>query len=205
MKERIPGLVAIALLTTLVATTWWATDYTQRSVQVEAPPRLTHEPDSWSDNFVMIRTDADGKAVNRLDGKRMVHYPDDDSYEITTPAAVGQRPGSPITVGTAKTGIMDKGGSRIILRGDAHLHRPPYEDRPALDVTSQQLTFLPDEDLAFTDLPARVVNGKSVMNGKGMRYDNKTRTLQVFSASDVKISGQDTQSRQTTQKPAQRP
>ena len=200
MKERIPSFVAIVLLFVLVASTWWAADYTQRSIQIEPPRRVTHEPDSWADHFIMVRTDPAGVAVNRLEGDYMEHYPDDDSYMVTNAKAIGQRTGSPITIGTSRTAVMDQKGSRIVMTGDAHLHRLPDQDRAALDVRSQKLTLLPDEDITFTHLPAVVVNGNSTMHGKGMRYDNKSRTLKVFSASDVKISGQDSQSRSTPKK-----
>jgi lipopolysaccharide export system protein LptC len=135
----------------------------------------------------------------------MNHYPDDDSYKVTTARAIGQQPGSPITVGTSKIAIMDKDGSRIVMKGDAHLHRLPDKDHAPLDVTSQELTLLPDDNVAFTDLPALVVNGKSTMNGKGMRYDNKTRVLQVFSSTDVKISAQDVQNQQNSNAQKKKP
>src|SRR3546814_5602793 len=89
-------------------------------------------------------------------------------------------------------------GERIVMKGNAHVHRLPDQDNSALDVKSQQLTIMPDQDVVFTDLPARVVQGKSTMNGKGMRYDNKTRQLQVFSATGVKISGEESQPSRST-------
>jgi len=193
MKERVPALVAIALLIFLVFGTWWAADYTQRAVSIEPPRRITHEPDAWSKNFVMVRTDANGVAINRIEGDYLEHFPDDDSYEVKQARATGQRADSPVTVGTSNIAIMDRDGSRIIMRGDAHLHRQPYDDRPALNVTSEELILLPDEDVAYTDLPAVVVNGKSTMVGTGMRYDNGKRTLQVFSSSDVRIAAEDAQ------------
>ncbi|MBF6616705.1 LPS export ABC transporter periplasmic protein LptC [Pollutimonas thiosulfatoxidans] len=198
MKERAPALVAVLLLICLVVGTWWAADYAQRAIPIDPPRRITHEPDSWASNFVMVRTDTEGVAINRLEGDFMQHYPDDDSYEITTAKATGQQPGSPITVGTSNTAIMDQDGERIIMKGDAHVHRVADGDNPALDVRSEQLTILPDKDLVFTDLPALVVHGKSTMNGKGMRYDNDTRQLQVFSATDVKISGEESRPGQST-------
>ncbi|HUH87325.1 MAG TPA: LPS export ABC transporter periplasmic protein LptC [Pusillimonas sp.] len=193
MKERLPALIAIALLFVLVAGTWWAADYTQRAVHIEPPRRITHEPDAWSSNFVMVRTDAEGMAVNRMEGEYLQHFPDDDSYEVTQAKATGQRADSPVTIGTSDIAVMDQDGSRIVMSGNAHLHRRPYDDRPALDVNSDKLIMLPDEDVAYTDLPAVVVNGKSTMVGTGMRYDNASRTLQVFSASDVRISAEDSQ------------
>lgn len=193
MKERVPALVATALLIFLVIGTWWAADYTQRAVSIEPPRRITHEPDAWSSNFVMVRTDANGVAINRIEGDYLQHFPDDDSYEVQQARATGQRADSPITVGTSNIAIMDRDGSRIIMRGDANLHRQPYDDRPALNVSSEELILLPDEDVAYTDLPAVVVNGKSTMVGTGMRYDNGKRTLQVFSSSDVRIAAEDAQ------------
>ena len=198
MKERAPAIVAILLLLALVAGTWWAADYARRSIPIDPPRRITHEPDSWATDFTMVRTDEKGIAINRLEGERMQHYPDDDSYEITRARAVGQQPGSPITVGTSNTAVMDQNGDRIIMKGDAHVRRQPGQDVPVLDVKSDELTLLPDQDVVFTDLPALVVHGKSVMNGTGMRYDNKTRQLQVFSATDVKISGEESRSKRGT-------
>lgn len=194
MKERMPALIAVTLLVALVVGTWWAADYARRSIPIDPPPRLTHEPDSWAKQFVMVRTDPQGVAINRLEGIYMEHFPDDDSYEITDARAVGQRPGSPITIGTSDIAIMDQGGDRITMNGNAHIHRQPGPDSAPLDVKSEQLILLPEKDVVYTDLPALVVNNKSTMNGTGMRYDNGTRQLQVFSATDVKISGEDSRS-----------
>src|SRR3546814_11458193 len=85
-------------------------------------------------------------AIYRLEGDYMQHYPDDDSYEITKARAIGQQPGSPITIGTSNTAIMDQGGERIVMKGNAHVHRLPDQDNSALDVKSQQLTIMPDQD-----------------------------------------------------------
>ncbi|NGM86689.1 LPS export ABC transporter periplasmic protein LptC [Parapusillimonas sp. SGNA-6] len=206
MKERAPALIAVVLLIALVIGTWWAADYAQRAIAIDPPRRITHEPDSWASDFVMVRSDPAGMAINRLEGTHMRHFPDDDSYEVTKAKAIGQQPNSPITVGTSDTAIMDQSGARIVMQGNAHVVRLPSGDDPALDVKSERLTIMPDEDVVFTDMPALVVNGKSTMNGKGMRYDNRTRQLQVFSATDVKISGQESrQSRSSTSRTEEKP
>ncbi len=201
MREKLPSLVAMVLLLVLVAGTWWAADYTQRSLDVDPPRRFTHEPDSWAQNFILVRTDEQGRALNRLEGEHMLHYPDDDSYEITNARAVSNQADSPIIIATSKTAIMDQDGSRITLVGDAHAQRLPDAERKPLDVRSEVLVILPDEDVVHTEEPALVVNGNSTMRGKGMRYNNTTRQLEVFSASDVKISGQDRQERQSSPNP----
>jgi len=196
MKERAPTFVAVALLLILVCGTWWAANYAQKSIPIDPPRRVTHDPNSWARDFVMVRTDDQGIAINRIEGKFLQHYPDDDSYKITTATAISQQPNTPVTVGTSRTAVMDQNGSRVIMQGDAHIHRPGDKDHNPLDVTSQELTLLPDQDIVYTNLPALVVNGDSTMHGTGMRYNNKTSILQVFSASDVKISGKDVEKKQ---------
>ena len=197
MKDRLPSVVAVVLLAALVVGTWWAADYAQRAVPIDPPRRITHEPDHWASNFVLIRGDERGMAINRLEGEYMEHFPDDDSYEIQQPRAIGQQPGSPLTLASSDTAVMDQDGSRVVMRGNAHMHRFKDAENPPLDVKSEVLTIMPDEDLVFTDQPALVVHGNSTMNGKGMRYDNQSRQLQVYSSTDVKISGQDTQERRS--------
>ena len=96
------------------------------------PRRITHEMDAWSRNFVMLRTDMTGRPINRLEGEYAEHFPDDDSYHITAPA-VGQRESSPITVGISKTAIMEQGGKRIVMNGDAYVHRQPDANNDLLD------------------------------------------------------------------------
>ncbi len=197
MKERFPSLIAIFLLLMLVAGTYWAADYTQRAVAVDPPRRLTHEMDSWGRDFVMLRSAEDGLPMNRLEGDYLQHFPDDDSYLIQNPRAIGLQPGNPLTIGTSKSATMDSGGKKIVMNGDAHVHRFPDAQRDALDVRSQQLIIFPDDDVVQTDLPARVDQGPNRMNGTGMHYNNKTRQLQVFSSSDVSIAPSTTRNRST--------
>lgn len=191
MRERLPGLIAVVLLATLVAATWWAADYTQRSIALDPPRRVTHEPDAWAQQFVMLRSDPQGLAINRLEGDHMQHYPDDDSYEVTRARATGRQPNAPLITGSADLAIMDENGDRIVLRGNAHVQRSADEQTPAMDITSDTLTLLADQDVVLTDAPAVIVRGNSRLKGTGMRYDNKTRTLQVHSSSDAMISGRD--------------
>jgi len=194
MKDRLPALVALALLVTLTVLTWWAADYAQRAIAIDPPARLTHEPDAWGERIVMLRTDAEGLPVNRLEGDYMEHFPDDDSYAVTQPRATGLRAENPMTVGTARAAIIDQNGARVTLNGAARLTRAAAGARAALVVTSEQLIILTDQDVVHTELPARVVQGASSMAGLGMRYDNRSRQLDILADADVKIAAADSRS-----------
>ncbi|PWF23876.1 LPS export ABC transporter periplasmic protein LptC [Corticimicrobacter populi] len=188
MKDRLPALTSFALLIALAGGTWWAAEYAQQAVPLDPPRRVTHEPDAWASDFVLLRTDTGGIPVNRLAGTHMQHFPDDDSYEVDHPVATGLRATNPVTIGTARTAVMDQGGARITLRGDAHLRRLADAERAELNLYSPELIILPDADKAYTDLPTLVEQGRSQMRGKGMQYDNSSRILTVDSASQVDIA-----------------
>jgi lipopolysaccharide export system protein LptC len=85
------------------------------------------------------------------------------------------------------------------------MHRQPDADTPPLDVRSEQLVILPDDDTISTTLPALVTRGQSRMNGTGMKYNNKTRQLEVFSSTNVEIAPADTQHAGSKDQPKDRP
>ncbi|MBU4611339.1 LPS export ABC transporter periplasmic protein LptC [Achromobacter sp. GG226] len=187
MRDRLTSLIAGFLLLALVGSTWWASDYARRSVPVDPPRRLTHEMDTFIDNFVMMRTDETGMPAARLEGPRAEHFPDDDSYEVYLPRAVSQRPDRSVTIATAERGRMDQDGDRIVMTGDVNFRRPPHQEEPGLSIQSEAITLHPNEDVAFTDLPATVIRGDgSRITGTGMRYDNASRQLAV--ASDARVT-----------------
>jgi lipopolysaccharide export system protein LptC len=180
MKDRLASVVSILLLATLVAGTWWAADYAQRAVVQDPLRRLTHEIDTYAVNFADVRSDANGKPVSRIEGARLDHFPDDDSSDITRFRAVSQRPDRPTLTATSDRARMDQDGARVVMRGNVVLTRLALKPGgPELTVRSEEMTLMPDDDVAFTDLPATIRNGNTTIDGRGMHYDNVSRELRV--------------------------
>lgn len=188
MKDRFPTFASIVILTGLVIGTWFAAEYTQRAVELDAPAKQTHEPDSWGKVLVMLRTDETGMPVSRIEGEYMEHFPDDDSYDIIQPRALSIKPGQPTLVGTSQMATVLDEGNRIIMKNDALVMRLGTEQTDPLNVSSEEITLLMDEDVAYTDLPALAIRERSTLKGIGMRYDNKTGELKVYEATDVQIA-----------------
>ena len=86
---------------------------------------------------------------------------------------------------------MLDGNNKVIMRGNAHLHRYPTEQDSQLDVKSEELIIYPQDDIITTDKPADVVQGNSRMKGRGMHYNNATRVLEVYSNTDMTIAPED--------------
>ncbi len=195
MKERFSYLFSTFILFLLVVGTWWASDYTQRAVEIDPPAKATHEPDTWAKNFVLLRTDPAGMAINRLEGDYLEHFPDNKSYEIKYPRAFGIKPDKPVMVGTSKNGIVFDEGKRIVLQGDAVLLRVGDNEHAPLNFSSQEIIMLPDDEITYTDLLGIAVNGRHTMTGVGMRYNNATQQLEVYKATDVVVAPRDQRAR----------
>ncbi|AWB34503.1 LPS export ABC transporter periplasmic protein LptC [Orrella marina] len=193
MKDRLPTIASILILIALVIGTWIAAEYTTRAVELDAPARATHDPDTWARNVTIIRTNETGLAYNRLEGDYMEHFPDDDSYEIQLPRAFNMQPDSPVTVATSNTAAILDQGDRILMKGDAVMIRLGDEQTEPLNITSDEIHLLAEEDVAYTELPAVAVRGMSRLSGTGMHYDNKTRELNVYKSSDLEIAPRMTQ------------
>lgn len=188
MRDKLTSGIASALLLALVGGTWWASDYARRSIPVDPPRRMTHEMDTFIDRFVMLRIDEHGLPTTRLEGQYAEHFPDDDTYEITLPRAVSQRPDRSVTIATARRGHVDQDGDLIVLREDVEFQRPAHAEVHGLTITSEEVTLRPNEDLAYTKLPAIVTRSDgSQISGTGMHYDNKNRQLSVAADASVRI------------------
>lgn len=188
MRERLPSLVALLLLSLLVISTWWAANYTLSTVELDPPPRQTHEPDTWAKHFVMLRTNEDGIAINRLEGDYMLHYPDDDSYHLDEVLVTVNQIENPIITAKSNHAIMDEAGERIQLLGDALIYRQPDAEGNPFSIRSEHLILYPNQDTIQTDEPAVVVNGSRTLEGTGMTYNNNTQQLQVHRDSRVTLT-----------------
>jgi lipopolysaccharide export system protein LptC len=158
-------------------------------VVLEAAAKKTHEPDSWLKNFTVVRTNEAGLAISRLVGEYMEHFPDDGSYDITHPIATNVPKEGRVTQGTAKMATVLDEGNRIVLKGNAYVFRlPEKDDTDPINVSSEEMTMLVKEDVAYTDRPAVARDGRTHLSGIGMHYDNKTGELRVKQSTGVEIS-----------------
>ena len=195
MKDRLPALIALCMLLALVGITWWAADYAERIFAVDVEePTVSKDPDAWSGPFTMLQSNEDGIAVTRLDGSQLRHFPHNDSYEIDQPELISQRPDSPRVVASSDIAYAYDNVTLVHMVGNAHAHRFETPDNSALDITSEKLIVHPNEDILETDQPAVVIQGDSRLVGDGMKYNNTTRKLDVYSNSGVRIAPKDTPS-----------
>lgn len=179
MKLRTQNLFPVAILTLLAGLTFWL----ERAAQIEVTPgdgKNRHDPDYMVEKFNVRRFGTEGRLQNTLSAQKMIHYPDDDTTELTEPRM--SYVGSPQpTHLSASQGLVGPDAEEITLVKDVRVVREATAEDPELVFVTSTLTLFPDDEVARTTAPVVITQGASVVRGVGLEADNKTAIYKLLS------------------------
>lgn len=184
LKSHSGQLFLIALLALVAALTYWLD--ARLTPPTNRPDwRKEHQPDTLIDDFEIRRLDAQGALRYRLKAPHLVHYPDDDSTEVTTPHITLYRPtGAPLTL-LGKHAQVSAKGETVFFPGQVDIDRAASPVNQAMHARTSNLTVLPDAGLASTEEHVHMTLGASELEGTGARIDNTAQTFSLL----AKVSG----------------
>lgn len=171
MKPTGASLFPLLVLALLAGLTFWLERATQENVGGRSKAR--HDPDYYVERFTFRRYDADGALQHTLSADRSVHFPDDESTEVTAPRLTYFK--GRITTATANRAWLDKEGKHVRLNEDVRVVRAGEGDDPETVMTTTVLNVVPDDEYAYTEAPVRITQGRSVFTGTGFESSGKTR------------------------------
>ena len=179
-RDRPSNLFPLLLVLALAAASLWL----ERAVQ--APERdnsgkTRHDPDFIAEDFGISKLDAGGKLEYSLSAARMLHYPDDESTYIVAPHLVQRHGGDAPIVIRADRGQISRNGDEASFFGNVVVVREAGRGRSELRVQTEYLQVVPDRDIARTDKPVTITEGRSRLSGVGMEFNNKTRQFALLS------------------------
>jgi lipopolysaccharide export system protein LptC len=153
---------------------------------VRAPERdlsgkTRHDPDFIAEDFGVTKMSATGKPEYRLYAARMLHYPDDDSTDIVGPRLVQSRDNAAPIIIRADRGQVSRNGEEASFYGNVVVVREAGRGRSELRMQTEYLQIFPERDLARTDKPVIITEGRSRLSGVGMELNNKTRQFKLLS------------------------
>ena len=122
MKHWPSQLFPIVILALLAGLTFWLQSRVAADITIH-DGKLRHDPDAIAENFVARRFDQTGQLKYRLTAPYLVHYPDDDTSEITSPTLTSYRPKTPPVTVTADRAKLTAGGEIAYLRDNVRLSR----------------------------------------------------------------------------------
>lgn len=177
MKPRTSSLFPLMVLGLLASLTFWL----QRTILNEREPHSVkgqHEVDFVVEEFTARKLDAHGNLMYTLAAQKMLHYSDDEDTEVTQPRLTyfGEPPSMHLR---ARSAVINKDRTVVELRDDVRAVREASATEPELVLTTTQLTVFPDDEVASTKAPVKIVQGLSVLTGVGLDMDNKVRTFKL--------------------------
>lgn len=179
-RERTSNLFPLLLLLLLAAGSLWL----ERAVQ--APERdnsgkTRHDPDFIAKEFSVTKMSTTGKPEYRLSAASMLHFPDDESTEVVAPRVEQRRENAASIVISADHGLVSRNGEEASFYGNVVVVREAGRGRNELRMQTEYLNILSELDLARTDKPVIITEGRSRLAGVGMELNNKTRQFTLLS------------------------
>jgi len=181
LYDRAAAAISVALLAGLAGVSYYLAELSATMRGPDKVRKLTHEPDYFVEKFALIRMNVHGDPVFRMSAQRLVHYPDDDSSEFQQPVLVSLDPDKPLVTLRADRGSATSEGEQTHLYDNVLMTRAAVGDKPELQVRTDYVLVLANEDLARTDRPVRITYGASSLTGVGMEFNNAARVLTVQS------------------------
>jgi lipopolysaccharide export system protein LptC len=179
-RNRASSLFPLLLLLALAAASLWL----ERAVQApeyDKSGKTRHDPDFIAEDFGITKMDAAGKPEYILSAEHMQHYPDDESTSVVAPRLVQRHDNANPVVIRADRGLIAKNGEEASFYGSVVVVREAGRGQSELRVQTEYLQVVPDRDLARTDKPVIITEGRSRLSGVGMEFNNRTRQFALQS------------------------
>lgn len=180
LSDRLVRWYPALLLALLAGLTSWL----DQKVRPPPAPRdgsTRHDPDVIVEGFTAVKLYPDGTPRHALNGRRLSHYPDDDSTHVERPEFFHYAPPAAPVNAKAERALVSRNGDNVYFTGNVRIERAAFADEPSLRLATEFLHIIPDRDLAATDKPVDMSRGTLRARATGMEFDNRARTLKLLS------------------------
>jgi len=177
MGERIASWLAILLMAAVLGSSYW---YAQTlRVGAAAESGRIGEVDFFAEDIALTGFDSLGRAHYRLFADRMTHFGNSDDIDLDNPRLLSLRRDQPQVQATALHAHATNNAQTVQMRGKVVITRAASAGQAAMKLQTEELTAVPDEDRFSTDDPIRLESGRSVINARGMDFDNIARRVEL--------------------------
>jgi lipopolysaccharide export system protein LptC len=144
-----------------------------------------NEPDYIIDNFSFVRMSETGQPRYVVSGARLTHRPVDDISYVEQPVMQGMTVDHPrMTMHADRARILHE-KDQVDLIGNVNIDRPGSGKSQALNIKTEQMTVLPDDEVMKTDKPVEMKLGAATVHGTGMVANNATQQVDLASHSRI--------------------
>ncbi|GAA0257842.1 LPS export ABC transporter periplasmic protein LptC [Rhodanobacter caeni] len=177
--RRLPvAIVGLALAAGLAQALLWWMGPAPKSNDFVGPPRSGY---TLTDARV-TKYNTEGQPAFHLVAPHVERREGDESLYINSPTfdLPSNLPGVPDWKGESLYGWVDKAGTLLKLQGPVYMHRAAYDDTPATELHTADITAWPKDNRMQTAAAAQMVQGGTRITGLGMRANLNDKHLELL-------------------------
>ena len=166
----------------LLAAAYWLNQLVQ-PLPLTNDSSKRHDADFIVTKFIATTLNEQGAPRFKIAAQQMLHYPDDDSTHLDAPQVTSLSPNQPMLTVTANKGTVSGKGDEVFLRENVKIVRAANTlngNQGEMIFSTSYLHIIPERDLADTDQPVTMTDGRNTINAIGMQLDNKARTIKLL-------------------------
>ncbi len=163
-----PWLVVPVLALLAAASQWLLWLFTPNPEPAEFVGPL--RPEYTLNNFELRMYRDNGALSFTVEAPYMDRHSGDGHFLVSRPELLIMREGEPQWQASADDSMIDAKGDTLQLRGDVRFHSLPDDPRP-IDIRTEHLLAYPESQQVQSDVPVTIVQGRSTLNGSGLRAD----------------------------------
>ncbi len=195
--DRIRVWLGVALLGLFMLGSFWVYEVMRRQGEEATTSKNRSEPDYYVEQFNFVRLSQSKQTNYRVTGDKLVHFPQEDEFEIIQPRIVGiDQEKTPMTIradrAIVKQKVQEKPNSKaedqIHLQGDVHVDRSPSSKGTQLTMVTSSLILFPDTERMRTAEPITLTTPRANITATGMEADNSQQKIRLLSKVNVSIA-----------------
>lgn len=138
-------------------------------------------PDAYMTEVSYTQFDAQGRWRTRLNSPKIVHYSEQDSATLDSPQLISRTPDQLTWIITADHGTSQQGLKTVVLTDNVKIQRIRDSTKQVTTLTTTSMTAYPEQKIAKTDQPVKIVEPGITMNAVGLTADLNTGDINLLS------------------------
>jgi lipopolysaccharide export system protein LptC len=168
--KRLPALFPILIAALLALATYWL----QFVVSNERPAGLGNDrgdPDTIIEHFHVDKFNVEGRLAMNLDADQLLHFPKDDSADLTNPR-VRFLSNERDSHWSSDKGRVTEHGDHILLQDNVRGERAATSTAPEQLLTSSEAALQVNDEIARFDKPLTFTQGTSRIDAGAGEWNN---------------------------------
>lgn len=176
---RKQGLIVLVIAVTLALGSMWVNMVLKKTAIKDTPEVERTDPDYIIENFRYFRFLPDGTPKYEAIGKKLIHYPAEDTYRIEKPQLHLRGSKGQLQTVKADEAFAEDFNTKVHLTDHVRLEEEGAEGKAPKILTTEYLLYHPDDMVATTDKDVTIRQGKNILKGTGMKSNNATQELEM--------------------------